>query len=943
MSIVNEFLLNTTRYYREYDAAAFVGNSNNAIRGTSEPVAPNASIDLARRALDSAKEQLESTIMDGRQFAYFVAKIKESPRYENMGSFPAMAPTDVQFKLDYLKEYIQNCNIVTDKLISGGTPEETMGSARVVSDRMSSGLRKQVVRGDFDLTRKNPKDMLARSIQPTVPYTREYVLTEVIPFIKDFPNTKNATLLEIAKLKTYLNEVEICLKARSDAGTKLCNAKPELCQAINQFMYLNNRDILETMNYITYALLYKVNGILTNARTCNKFISHLGLLTESTQDYLYEGVYEKNLISEDTGNVADALVHNDTSAFEELANNIWAFHRDALLPRFAHTGVEDPEQALIMELEKYKYDVNSYNSVMEILSTIGASLDSISASSDDYLLVCDEIVKKAGLDNPVDIRYRNIVEGIKVPTYVNQVDAFPDGNFPGYMYCLQEVKEFPKNIKVIATAIHDIYKRIEILETRYEMNVNQEYKNLNAIEELRVFLKEFRDQFGNLVHDIADAYITRLKKMGRYAELNLSKFLNREIAPENVVEFVDDTDYALEIDKILLEYEEAVTDLLMDELLQEHNRQWIKKTQHLDVIQEVGDPVQKAPGTQPNSNGQNANADGSSQADPNANPTDNTAKANAEATRKRSIADKLRGIRDGLKNRFQEMLNKFRENMNKRTLNESVDVLLEAAVQYNVWLHNNEQALLNRSYNNVSLNILPYATRMPFNQIMTEVHNFANMINGFKPGDVSNLHSEADIFNRLYSAQGVVNLKPNTSIADCKSTAATALTKYYKVGKAPLEMVTYANGQLKNLMADIVNFCKTYYETDQERLITALTSIQRNADRISSSFVTESVDMIYNEVTKLYQEADEKAPSTTPTVTTTGTNTAPTATNQKQPTAKDGMTPSTMIQTIHEGAAIYSGAVLNAVRDRVSDYFKAMQALVPKNANRNAPNQNQNQ
>ena len=941
MSIVNEFLLDTTRYYREYDAAAFVGNSNNAIRGTSEPVAPNASIDLAKRALDSAKEQLESTIMDGRQFAYFVAKIKESPRYENMGSFPAMAPTDVQFKLDYLKEYIQNCNIVTDKLISGGTPEETMGSARVVSDRMSSGLRKQVVRGDFDLTRKNPKDMLARSIQPTVPYTRDYVLTEVIPFIKDFPTTKSMTLLEIAKLKTYLNEVELCLKARTDAGTKLCTAKPELCQAINQFMYLNNRDILETMNYITYALLYKVNGILTNARTCNKFISHLGLLTESTQDYLYEGVYEKNLISEDTGNVADALVHNDTSAFEELANNIWAFHRDALLPRFAHTGVEDPEQALMMELEKYKYDVNSYNSVMEILSTIGASLDSISASSDDYLLVCDEIVKKAGLDNPVDIRYRNLVEAIKVPTYVNQVDAFPDGNFPGYMFCLQEVKEFPKNIKVIATEIHDIYKRIDILETRYEMNVNQEYKNLNAIEELRVFLKEFRDQFGNLVHDIADAYITRLKKMGRYAELNLSKFLNREIAPENVVEFVDDTDYALEIDKMLLEYEEAVTDLLMDELLQEHNRQWIKKTQHLEVIQEVSEPTQKAATAQPN--GQNPSADGSAQADPNTQPTDNTAKANAEATRKRSIADKLRGIRDGLKARFQEMLNKFRENMNKRTLNESVDVLLEAAVQYNVWLHNNEQALLNRSYNNVSLNILPYATRMPFNQIMTEVNNFANMINGFKPGDVSNLHSEADIFNRLYSAQGVVNLKPNTSIADCKSTAATALTKYYKVGKAPLEMVTYANGQLKNLMTDIVNFCKTYYETDQERLITALTSIQRNADRISASFVTESVDMIYNEVAKLYQEADAKAPSTTPTVTTTGTDTTQTATNQKQPTVKDGMTPSTMIQTIHEGAAIYSGAVLNAVRDRVSDYFKAMQALVPKNANRNAPNQNQNQ
>ena len=84
MSIVNEFLLDTARYYREYDAAAFVGNYNNASRVTREPVAPNASIDLARRELDSAKLRVETTIMDDRQFAYFVSKSTDSPRYEDI-------------------------------------------------------------------------------------------------------------------------------------------------------------------------------------------------------------------------------------------------------------------------------------------------------------------------------------------------------------------------------------------------------------------------------------------------------------------------------------------------------------------------------------------------------------------------------------------------------------------------------------------------------------------------------------------------------------------------------------------------------------------------------------------------------------------------------------------------------------------------------------------
>lgn len=952
MSIVNEFLIGTERYYREYDASAFIGNSSNAVKGTNNPVQGNISIDLNTRSLQNASEKLTSVYLDGKQFSLFLNAVKNSPRFDNIGSFPKICSTDISFRLGYLKDFIDNCNVITDKLLkelssdSGMKRFEGITDAMYMCDRAATATKKQVVRSSLNIFDLNPKEMLATTVQPSILYTREYLQNTVLPFIESFNSTKEETLRQMRDLSKYLMDFKVIVDSRRNVITSICQNKPEFCQALNKFSYTTDRKIMEVINFVTYAMLYKVNCMMTNVSTCNRLIEALGYMEESIQDLILEGVYEDNLISNDTGNLADGLINDDISAYDELATNIWHFHKGALIPRFAGLGEEDPEQLMISEISKYEYEHDDYNSILEILSTIGAALDSISASSDDYLLVCDEIISKSGLDNPVDIRYRNRVKMVDHPNYIHGAEVYPNGNFPGYLKALNEVKNYPENMKTIATAIHDVYERIGILEERYELNVNQEYKNLNAIEELRLFLKELRDQFGNLVNDIADAFMTRLKKIGRYAELNLVRLSSSEMNQGNISEgAVDEFDYEMEVDRMLLEFEQGLTDIVMEELLLEHNKEWIKKTQHLDVIQEAT-PVQNTdPKPQPQQQPQVTDNSGTNQ---NTNQATNQAdNANAEANRKKSISDKLKALKDTLSQRFSEMLNKFRQNMNNRTINANESAMYtEAAVRYSNWIVSHEQALRNRSYNNVSLNILPYEARMPFNQLMSEVNNFKNMVGSFKPGDVGTLKTDADILNKLYSAQGVVRFNSNTSLADCKSTASTELTKYYKVGKAPLEMVTYANGQLKTLMGQIVDFSKRYYETEQERLLTAISGIQKSADSISSSFVTEATDAIYDQIMSIYLEADEK--NTTPTVKTTEPNKPATGTNanQKQPTTGNtGMSAATMIQTVHEGAALYSGAVLNAVRDRVSDYFKAMQALVPKNAQTNAQNQptNQNQ
>ena len=86
-------------------------------------------------------------------------------------------------------------------------------------------------------------------------------------------------------------------------------------------------------------------------------------------------------------------------------------------------------------------------------------------------------------------------------------------------------------------------------------------------------------------------------------------------------------------------------------------------------------------------------------------------------------------------------------------------------------------------------------------------------------------------------------------------------------------------------------------------------------------------------------EADGE--STTPTVTTTATSTTTTTTKPNASTS--GMTPLTLINTIQEGVSVYSGSVLNAVRDRIDDYFRAMSRLKPKTTQTQPTDQTQQQ
>lgn len=942
MSTVNDFLLKLERCYREYDATTFVGNSSNILRGTKNPVHGSFSLNMHSASLVGVEKSLCSIYVNGKEFREFVDSVKVAARFNTIGRFQKLRSTDITFHFGYLKDYLDNCNIITEKLLNNIDKNEIdkITDADFMTDKAADAAKRQIVRSSLNIHELDINDMLSSSVSPSIVYTLDYIQNSMIPFIDSFNKSKEDTVNVIHEMLSCIEMTRNLINGRRSVIETICKKNPDFCTSLNRLNAAMERRIYDVISFVTYSILLKIDYMMQNVRICNQVIEAMQELQESVQELVSAGMYKDTVVSDDIGALADGLVKNNISAYDALASNIWNFHKSALLPRFAGLGTDDPLNQLISEIEKYEYQADDYNNALEILTTISAALDIISASSDDYLIVCDDIIEKSGLNSPIDVRYQKIVELFATPDYVQNADALPYGNFPGYMTALNEVYNFSKNIKTISDSMSDVFKKIDLLEERYTNNINQEYKNLSTIQELRVFLKDLKDQYGNLCNEYARTFYARLKNIGRYLESNLVKFSSSEINNGDVSESGDEDviDFEKEAMSILLEYEEEYTDLLMSELMLEHNKLWIRKIQHLDVIQEVAEQPVSNKSTVNNQTSSDSASQTSNQLVKSNNQASN---AVSDANAKRSIAEKLKALQEKLKARFDEMINKFRQNMNNRVINESA-VFTEAAVRYTDWIQNNENALMNRSYSNVTLNILPYEAKMPFNQVMTEVTKFKNLVNTLRPGDVANLKTDADIFNKLYASYGVGPFNSETSIADCKSASSSGLTKYFKVGKSPLDMVSYSNGELKTLMNQIVSFCKKYYETDQERLLKELQNIQKTVSTLSSQFITESVNEIYGYIESLYTEAeDNNQKSTTPTVTdgnaSTNQNTTNGTTKPTPVNSSSSMTPSNMIQTVHECTALYSGAILNAMRDRVSDYFKAMQSLVPKNK----PTQNQ--
>ena len=225
------------------------------------------------------------------------------------------------------------------------------------------------------------------------------------------------------------------------------------------------------------------------------------------------------------------------------------------------------------------------------------------------------------------------------------------------------------------------------------------------------------------------------------------------------------------------------------------------------------------------------------------------------------------------------------------------------------WLASKKEALLQRSYANVEVQVYPYE-RMPSKTIISDIEKFSNNLNTLTIDAIKNVNSYEDLRARL------VNFGPKfTNNGDEKE----IITNYYKVGNNKMEVVSHKNGEISTLVAnELIPYCENYYTTYKQNIDNALEKVKKTAEDKSKMMATESTNIsdLIGDIS-FFTEADgeQKPADQQQTTTTSGTQET---------------TLATKVQWIKQCAQNYTGSVLNSIRDRKTDYFNILRSLAPK-------------
>ena len=301
------------------------------------------------------------------------------------------------------------------------------------------------------------------------------------------------------------------------------------------------RTLLEVSSFLAQATIRKISNVNTAINTSsevNNVVSQNSTLTTES--------FTDTIVAVDTNSLADGLLKGESGAYSVVAKSIIGFS-DC-------TGVNPLEDTT----DGCNYNKDIYEDVNKAYIIISNGLDLISRNCDDYLLVFDDIINKSGFTVGLPERFKELTESINDISEYSSANLLPTQTpqiLLSRMLC--EVKDFSSNMETLAANIRDCRIKMEDLKKRFESNVNGEFENSEAMNELKVFMDELKDQYRVLTVNVAGGFMQRLKKLG----FELDKVCGE-------TEIKESEAYDLDLDSMLfeslVEQEDAFTDALFE-------------------------------------------------------------------------------------------------------------------------------------------------------------------------------------------------------------------------------------------------------------------------------------------------------------------------------------------------------------------------------------------
>ena len=899
LDLLDKYVFDESEFFNEYDSSSFIMISNSVLNKKIADFLVFIKDTESTTLLESAIRNLNTIDVESYAMTEFMTKILGSSKVDRAGLMMKDITKNgkINVKMQYLKEAVNDLKYNINDLLSGKIDADSaiVNIKTMTASSYKDKLKQRTVEIYNIPYIDDPKKFISNVSYISTPLTIQYLNSFIIPYVENFQKTKVAitteTNLIIREISNDISELSLTMKTLNSV-----NIPDDKKSIILNYCYNTVRTILEVIKYVTYCQMRKIHIIEENITAIQEAYNKLMLLFASETSLVEAGAYDTRIITAaDGNNLIEAIFNGQIDAFIELSNSIIEYHKGYIFDKF---GMDKSDSDIIMAkiIEDDTYDKDIYNDIVKVYIEIGNGLDILAKNSDDYLMVFDDLKNKSGFVVPLPERFKTEIDRIKeLSNYgLTNISIGSGGEKTDtYFKILSEIIDYPKNMERIAKTVCDMWQKFEYVDKLFTSKANGELAYSETMNELKILLESLKEQYKIITKSVSDNMYLRLKLLAEKADQCLDNVGSEDKI--NIEELIPtpNRNFMGEAALGIIDFQNELTDLYMDIYMKEYysEREYLEKGVRL-VYEADGD-----------TNTNNAN-----KPDTHVVVNDNPeAKNSTSSTKLDSV--KLSNILKAIADWFKKMVDAFTNMINKYKA-KNTD-----------WLAEHKDGLLNRSYSNVQIDILPYDRGPTTQKIDQDIVSFTTNLNTMTKDNIAKINTYEELRSKL-----ITGIKFNANEDE-----QAAITRYYKVGNNKLETVKYSNNEIKTYVSQhMIPYCEVFYTTYYDSLNKKLKDVEKSMEDVIKTYATEAFTELASDGSIFYEEGEQNNQPATNTTTTTTVTTGTTNTNQNNNAGANIVQKTTWIQTCVRN---YIGCILTAIRDRNNDYLEALFALAPKTEN----------
>ena len=747
-------------------------------------------------AIDASIENINMVSVNHKDMADFFANIhRGSDLYEDKPIAVSLRNINEveDIRAQYIDLFVDSIGTTVNDIVNGKITSKDELKRNQLNPLYFAKVKRNTVKSVFPIEASYKTLLNYTDNLTTFKVTEEFLMSVVLPFLRNYGDTSKKLTIESVKLKNSITRGFDNLRIYMETYNNLLTTKIETSKSKTITFYLYNvgRMYLELTNYAAYMMVRKVNNYAQNVTEFMNLYNSIKAFYPEGRQILHESVLDASFADlDEISNVSDVL-DGQCSVFNAFANKVYNSHRtdlDMIRSDNSTCGVS----VFDTDITDDDYDKTCYNLIDETLEKVLDIVKSIEENAKDPYLAVYDLKDKIFDGMTLTERFNSVLCGISdISVYGNQISE--DSEFRKetvFMTIMNELREFPKNMTNITNTISGIYDVIKKLRERLKDNINGEFTRFSDVGDLVSLTDEFEVQFRDMILVICKSIVKRLESLDDMASHIIS--LTYESGEFDVS---DDTDYIKESvlscmssDDIIAKTKVSASQKLMFEKSME--------TSYGGKVFLEDTPVEVE-------NNEETKAE---------NPTE----AKQEETDNK---EELQNLLNETKTFMSEKINGFGSK-------------LDAQAETNkTWLEQNKETCLNRKLRNTKITIYNYDTKVQ-NRVVSDIQALTTNINHLN--DEATQGDKTEIINNLF---GFINLSSGDSIRD-------KMNQWYISGSNTTQKEEVQNSQIESRIPGMISYCEAYYNNLGSNVKAALDSLAAAWETKLGSFKNPNMEVV---------------------------------------------------------------------------------------------------